>query len=503
VARPDTHPGVEGGGTDEGANETGATPAGNAVPPGTGVVRPGTGVVRPGTGVVRPGVASTTDAGSAKASAAVPDAPEKPLEPIHIVLPVIPVKPAKQGFLDRLVAPKPKKTEAEIAEEEARREAEEARKAEEAHRKTEEKVRKAAEDSRRAAAEADAKAEAKAEEKARKEDEKARKAEEAQRKAEDRARRAEAKAREQADEDQDDDAQADEPISPVRSLSGPAAPPISPPARPSPPGGPTAPPRPIPTAPPRPGARPAPPASRPFPGAPPGARPQRHPSRRTDIGYDRRVDLDASRRRRPLWHWIVAAAALIALGSGSAAVSGAATPPATAQYAAGVDTGEAAPILGGLTDTAPRPTTSGLAAAVGPLISDVALGPSVAGSIVDASTGDTLYDVNGSGAITPASSAKLLTAAAVLQARGPNYRIPTRSWPDRIRVMSCWSAAATRPSRPAPPRLTTVRPASTSWPRRCARLSTAPRRRGFSSTLLCTRVRRLVPVGSRPMCGVA
>jgi D-alanyl-D-alanine carboxypeptidase/D-alanyl-D-alanine-endopeptidase (penicillin-binding protein 4) len=140
------------------------------------------------------------------------------------------------------------------------------------------------------------------------------------------------------------------------------------------------------------------------------------------VEFDRRGEA----RRRPLWHWIVAAAALIALGAGSGAISGAATPPPAVRYAAGIDTGETAPILGGLADNAPRPTTSGLAATLGPLLGDSALGPSVAGSIVDASTGDALYDLRGASAMTPASAAKLLTAAAVLQTRGPNYRIPTR-----------------------------------------------------------------------------
>ena len=85
------------------------------------------------------------------------------------MLPVIPVKPAKQGFLDRLVAPKPKKTEAELAEEEAQRRVDEALKAEEAQRKAEAQARKAAEEASRAEAEARAKADARA--KAKSEDE--------------------------------------------------------------------------------------------------------------------------------------------------------------------------------------------------------------------------------------------------------------------------------------------------------------------------------------------
>ena len=434
MARPETHPGVEGGGADEGADGSGSTPPADVVRPGTGVVRPGTGVVRPGTGVVRPGTASTTDAATAKASAAVPEAPERPLEPIHVVLPVIEVKPAKQGFLDRLVAPKPKKTEAELAEEEAQRRVDEALKAEEAQRKAEAQARKAAEEASRAEAEArakaDARAKAKSEDELRKAEDEARKAEDKARKAEEKARRAEAKAREKAaraDEDEDvDEDEYDGPASPPRGFAGPAAPSTSPPMRPAPPG-PAAPPRPgqAPTSPPRPGSRPAP--ARPYPpSAPPSARPQRAPDRRT--GYDdRRPDYEARPARRPLRHWIAAAVALVALGGGTAAITGATTPPGTVQFTAGIDTGDTAPILSGLSGNAPRPTVGGVAAAIGPLFADPAFGGRVSGSIVDVLTGDPLYDVNGTTAMTPASAAKLLTAAAVLQTRGPSYRIATRA----------------------------------------------------------------------------
>jgi D-alanyl-D-alanine carboxypeptidase/D-alanyl-D-alanine-endopeptidase (penicillin-binding protein 4) len=127
-----------------------------------------------------------------------------------------------------------------------------------------------------------------------------------------------------------------------------------------------------------------------------------------------------------LWHWVAAGAAVVALGAGSAAVTGASTPPATVTYVDGLDIGEKAPILGGLAANAPRPTINGVAASVGPFFADPALGSRVAGSIVDGLTGDNLFDQNSTEAMTPASTAKLLTAAAVLHTRGPNYRIPTR-----------------------------------------------------------------------------
>ncbi len=425
------------------------------VRPGTGVVRPGTGVVRPGTGVVRPGSASVE--GAAKAVAAVPEAPEQPPEPIHIVLPVIPVMPAKQGFLDRLVAGK---SDAERAadearkEDEARRKAEEERRkadekahkealeshrrAEEERRKAEEKAQKEAEKTRRAEAEAEEKARARAEEKARSQADKARREQE---KAEEKVRRAQERALQKAREEEDDldeDEDYDDYEPPARGLAGPAAPPRlrpveeAPPLRPAPPPGPPPPPRPgppppmVPAAPPRPGVRPGPsgwpgggqelpPRPQPLPG---------RPVRRSERRYDR---YDDGPTRRPWWHWAAAAVAMAALGAGTAAVSGAVAPEGTVAYHTGLDTGGRAPILAVIDSGAVSPSRAGLEAVLGPLFANGALGPNVAGSVADAQTGEVLWDRGGDVAMTPASSAKLLTAAAVLSTRGPNYRIPTRA----------------------------------------------------------------------------
>src|SRR6185436_4288784 len=58
---------------------------------------------------------------------------------------------------------------------------------------------------------------------------------------------------------------------------------------------------------------------------------------------------------------------------------------------------------------------------------DGRLGGHVTASVIDVASGDVLYDRDGAGPVVPASTAKLLTAAAVLRARGPAYRIPTRA----------------------------------------------------------------------------
>jgi D-alanyl-D-alanine carboxypeptidase/D-alanyl-D-alanine-endopeptidase (penicillin-binding protein 4) len=397
----------------------------DVVRPGTGVVRPGSvtgaagaagvvrpGAVRPGTDVVRP---DTAPDGAAKAVAAVPEAPsETPVEPIHVVLPVIPVKEVKQGFLDRLVAGK---TDAEKVEEAARKEEEARRRAEEAQRKADEKAlreqdeadrkadekarkealeaRREAREVRRAEVEADRKARAEAEERARKQAEKARRADEKERREQEKALRRD------TDEDEDEE-EYEEPVRrPQRSAPAPLAPP-----RPG-------------TAPPRPGPRQAPAPARPMPGRG-GRAPQR-------TGVERYDEYDGyERRRRPLWHWAVGAAALVALGGGSAVVATVVAPPGAVTYQGGIDTGVQAPMLAGLNGVAAVPSRSGLDAAIGPLLDTPNLGPSPAVTVADAAKGQVLWDRNGDAPMKPASAAKVLTAAAVLATRGPTYRIPTR-----------------------------------------------------------------------------
>jgi D-alanyl-D-alanine carboxypeptidase/D-alanyl-D-alanine-endopeptidase (penicillin-binding protein 4) len=423
VVRPGT--GVVRPGSGHGAaGAAGVVRPAGAVPPATDVVRPGSDVVRPGTDVVRPGSASVD--GSAKAVAAVPDAPEAPLEPIHIVLPVIPVKPAKQGFLDRLVAGK---SEAERAAEEARREEESRRKAEQARRraeakarreaaetrrKAEERAQKKAEEARQAEAEAEQKAQAKADQAARRQAEARREVQRAQQRADEKARRAQERALQKAREDDefDEDERYDDEVDdqPARGPAGPSAPPRPPSTRP----GPSAPPRP-PAAPPRPGARPRP--AREMPG--------RGPVRATrDDRYER---YEARRAKRPLWQWIVATAAVVALGGGSAAVAGVVAPEPVVVYQPGIDTGGQAPILGLLDGGAPLPSRAGLEAALGPLLGASGLGSNPAAVVADGGSGDVLWERRGDAPLVPASAAKVLTAAAVLVTRGPNHRIPTQA----------------------------------------------------------------------------
>ncbi|MFC7482094.1 D-alanyl-D-alanine carboxypeptidase/D-alanyl-D-alanine-endopeptidase [Luedemannella flava] len=82
-------------------------------------------------------------------------------------------------------------------------------------------------------------------------------------------------------------------------------------------------------------------------------------------------------------------------------------------------------MLGALTADAPAPDPTKLAARVDALLGDSRLGSHVTVSVVDVASGDLLLDRGASALAEPASTTKLATAAAVLAARGPQYRIET------------------------------------------------------------------------------
>ncbi|AVT34337.1 D-alanyl-D-alanine carboxypeptidase/D-alanyl-D-alanine-endopeptidase [Plantactinospora sp. BC1] len=84
------------------------------------------------------------------------------------------------------------------------------------------------------------------------------------------------------------------------------------------------------------------------------------------------------------------------------------------------------PVLAAAGANAPAPTPEGVRAALGPLVTSSTLGNEVNISVVDAVTGQALYENGQDTPTVPASTTKLVTAAAVLAARGPAYRIATR-----------------------------------------------------------------------------
>ncbi len=73
----------------------------------------------------------------------------------------------------------------------------------------------------------------------------------------------------------------------------------------------------------------------------------------------------------------------------------------------------------------PAPDPAALAAALAPVLADPALGASVGASVLDAATGQVLLDVGAGAPREPASTAKVLTAAAALHRLGAQATLPT------------------------------------------------------------------------------
>jgi D-alanyl-D-alanine carboxypeptidase/D-alanyl-D-alanine-endopeptidase (penicillin-binding protein 4) len=76
-------------------------------------------------------------------------------------------------------------------------------------------------------------------------------------------------------------------------------------------------------------------------------------------------------------------------------------------------------------EQAPLPTAAGLQRVLGPLLRRPGLGGSVSAEVVDLVTGRRLLSTAPTRAATPASTAKLLTAAAALSLLGPSERLRT------------------------------------------------------------------------------
>jgi D-alanyl-D-alanine carboxypeptidase/D-alanyl-D-alanine-endopeptidase (penicillin-binding protein 4) len=86
----------------------------------------------------------------------------------------------------------------------------------------------------------------------------------------------------------------------------------------------------------------------------------------------------------------------------------------------------AAAVLPGIGTEAPVPSADALDRVLLPLIATKALGPGVSIDVLDPLTGDHLMSEGPTTARTPASTAKLLTAAAALTALGPQTTLATR-----------------------------------------------------------------------------
>lgn len=100
--------------------------------------------------------------------------------------------------------------------------------------------------------------------------------------------------------------------------------------------------------------------------------------------------------------------------------------PAEASLPAALAGATTAPRLPAANPSAALPTAAGVATALTSKLANSDLGPSVSAQVYDASTGTSLFGQRAENEIAPASTAKLLTAAAVLTARKATDRFATR-----------------------------------------------------------------------------
>lgn len=115
----------------------------------------------------------------------------------------------------------------------------------------------------------------------------------------------------------------------------------------------------------------------------------------------------------------VALAAVLAAAVPAGALAADATPGPTAPPAVPAVLAAVDPASG------TGPTTSGLTAALAAALKADGLGRSTGITVLDVATGTVLYDKGGSAQLTPASTTKVLTAAAILAAAGPDAVLHT------------------------------------------------------------------------------
>ena len=135
------------------------------------------------------------------------------------------------------------------------------------------------------------------------------------------------------------------------------------------------------------------------------------------------------RLRRRLLTLLVALVVVAALAVGAVLWlgrdGGAATADPAAPTADLPTLGEPAPVLASLASDAPVPDPAALTDALAPLLATPALAGGVSAEVVDVATGEVLLDDDGSDPVTPASTAKLLTAVAALTTLDPEDTLGT------------------------------------------------------------------------------
>ncbi|MBM7807206.1 D-alanyl-D-alanine carboxypeptidase/D-alanyl-D-alanine-endopeptidase (penicillin-binding protein 4) [Geodermatophilus bullaregiensis] len=123
---------------------------------------------------------------------------------------------------------------------------------------------------------------------------------------------------------------------------------------------------------------------------------------------------------------VVLVAALVAVGVVVWSGDGAADDPADRAAATLPAVGEPDPVLAALSTGAPAPDPDVLATRLTPLLAAPALLGGVSAEVVDVASGQTLFDQEAGDPVTPASTAKLLTAVATLTTLDPADTLETR-----------------------------------------------------------------------------
>jgi D-alanyl-D-alanine carboxypeptidase/D-alanyl-D-alanine-endopeptidase (penicillin-binding protein 4) len=89
------------------------------------------------------------------------------------------------------------------------------------------------------------------------------------------------------------------------------------------------------------------------------------------------------------------------------------------------DLGDAVPVLASLSADAPAPDPAVLTSRLTPLLTAPGLGAGVSAEVLDVASGNVLLDLDAADPATPASTAKLLTAAAALTTLDPSQTLAT------------------------------------------------------------------------------
>jgi D-alanyl-D-alanine carboxypeptidase/D-alanyl-D-alanine-endopeptidase (penicillin-binding protein 4) len=117
---------------------------------------------------------------------------------------------------------------------------------------------------------------------------------------------------------------------------------------------------------------------------------------------------------------IVGLGLLVTGGGGDDATEAVAVPDAKLP-----DLGDASPVLASLATDAPAPDPTVLSSRLTPLLTSAGLGTGVSAEVVDVASGEVLLDLDAGDPAVPASTAKLLTAAAALVALDPADTLTT------------------------------------------------------------------------------